>query len=273
MGKADYQEYLRSPEWDALRKQVYRRADGNCELCGAPAGAVHHVRYPKQFKDDHPNNLLAVCEDCHKKLHGIREEVVTERPYVYCAGKVGYPNWRRVLFPDILDTDIAGDDLILGGKNPAVGDYECRGKLPLDYTGQVKYSGPFFVSCGGHGASHGPDSHGITGFYGERVEDTDSKILFPRSQIVTLCQQWLQDADAVFAWFDKETAHGSFGSLIELGWASSVGTPICIASNSRALLRETWFATHLPLTMACYGTGVKVCWEDFVSTHLGRMVA
>ena len=76
----NYQEYLESPEWDALRKEAYDRAGGLCELCGGKAEAVHHTHYPKSLKDDNLSRLVVVCEACHQKLHGITGEVA-ERLY------------------------------------------------------------------------------------------------------------------------------------------------------------------------------------------------
>ena len=74
MGRAeDYRNYLRSDQWASLRKLVLDRASGQCELCGVrPPQDVHHIRYPKRFDDDHPDNLLALCGKCHEKQHGIR---------------------------------------------------------------------------------------------------------------------------------------------------------------------------------------------------------
>jgi hypothetical protein len=60
-----------------MREVILQRARGVCELCRAvPATQVHHVRYPKRFSDDHPDNLLAVCDRCHELNHGIRDDVM-----------------------------------------------------------------------------------------------------------------------------------------------------------------------------------------------------
>lgn len=78
--KTEYQAYLASPAWAWLREQVMVRANGQCEMCQkVPAVAVHHVRYPKVFADDHPDNLLALCSNCHEKTHGIRVKVMNEQ--------------------------------------------------------------------------------------------------------------------------------------------------------------------------------------------------
>jgi hypothetical protein len=73
-----YSDYLHSRKWEALRKTALVRADHQCELCNAPYKAVHHIKYPKKYKEDHIDNLLVVCDQCHAKLHGIRDEQIIE---------------------------------------------------------------------------------------------------------------------------------------------------------------------------------------------------
>jgi hypothetical protein len=68
-----YSDYLNSEKWDSLKKLALERADYKCELCGATYKAVHHVKYPKKYQNDHIDNLLVVCGKCHAKLHGIRD--------------------------------------------------------------------------------------------------------------------------------------------------------------------------------------------------------
>ncbi|QTA87080.1 DUF3276 family protein [Desulfonema magnum] len=70
----DYADYLQSKHWEGLRKKALERADYKCELCKGSYAAVHHIRYPKKYQGDHLDNLLVVCEKCHAKLHGIRDE-------------------------------------------------------------------------------------------------------------------------------------------------------------------------------------------------------
>jgi len=74
--KGRYQEYLESPEWDELRKEAYKQTNHRCELCGDFAEAVHHIKYPKSFNEDCLENLLVVCDRCHKLLHGLAAETL-----------------------------------------------------------------------------------------------------------------------------------------------------------------------------------------------------
>jgi len=64
-----YHEYLKSPEWYALRERVMRRADGFCEICalGQPT-QVHHTTYKHVFHE-FIWELRAVCDRCHARLH------------------------------------------------------------------------------------------------------------------------------------------------------------------------------------------------------------
>jgi hypothetical protein len=95
--KEEYNFYLKSNEWQWLKNEVMYRAKGICELCGnISATAVHHVKYPKVFSEDHPDNLLALCKPCHEKQHGIRVEKMSNElvsnsqkiSFVFC-GKSG----------------------------------------------------------------------------------------------------------------------------------------------------------------------------------------
>lgn len=68
-----YRDYLRSGVWATKRAVSMERTDGFCQFCGRPATNVHHVRYPKQLGDEHPNSLIPVCDQCHSISHGVQE--------------------------------------------------------------------------------------------------------------------------------------------------------------------------------------------------------
>ncbi len=71
MSYASYAEYLQTPEFKAIRAQVFKRAAGKCERCGVrPPRDPHHLRYPKWGTFDVPENLIAVCHECHCEIHG-----------------------------------------------------------------------------------------------------------------------------------------------------------------------------------------------------------
>ena len=66
-----YREYLQHPKFRAVRAQVMERAGGICEHCEQrPATEVHHLRYPPWGTFDVPENMIAVCHECHCEIHG-----------------------------------------------------------------------------------------------------------------------------------------------------------------------------------------------------------
>ena len=101
MAIKNYQDYLQSKEWASLRDRAYERADGTCELCGGKPKAVHHIKYPKHNDTDKLRNLLAVCGDCHDKLHGVK------RLY----------NWRNMHLTTLKDLSNEIEDLVVINKN------------------------------------------------------------------------------------------------------------------------------------------------------------
>jgi len=68
----NYQQYLKSSQWKALRQQAILRSGGKCELCGSRKHlVVHHTKYPKVLGEEHLDTLQCLCEDCHNvKCHG-----------------------------------------------------------------------------------------------------------------------------------------------------------------------------------------------------------
>lgn len=67
----EYQDYLRSPQWAAIRRAVWQRCGGVCEHCGQePMQQVHHKTYARLFKE-HLTDLEGLCEMCHEFRHGL----------------------------------------------------------------------------------------------------------------------------------------------------------------------------------------------------------
>lgn len=73
----NYEAYLASPEWDALREKAMNRDDRKCRVCGRAAEQVHHHKYPKDWNDDCLANLVCACGTCHKRIHGLDGSVDT----------------------------------------------------------------------------------------------------------------------------------------------------------------------------------------------------
>jgi 5-methylcytosine-specific restriction endonuclease McrA len=67
---ARHEAHLQTPKWKALRHRVMARANGVCEGCGmAQATDVHHLTYVR-LGDEMLFDLVAVCRNCHNKIHG-----------------------------------------------------------------------------------------------------------------------------------------------------------------------------------------------------------
>lgn len=67
-----YSEYLKSPEWREIRREILRLARYRCERCDASNVRlqVHHKTYVNRGYEE-IEDLEAVCDACHKKEHGI----------------------------------------------------------------------------------------------------------------------------------------------------------------------------------------------------------
>jgi hypothetical protein len=66
-----YYDYLQSPQWDSLRKAKLKEAGYRCQLCNANGKiAVHHRTYDRVF-NELLSDLIALCDPCHEKFHGI----------------------------------------------------------------------------------------------------------------------------------------------------------------------------------------------------------
>ena len=46
-----------------------------CELCGATATDVHHIKYKSRGGKDELSNLMGLCRNCHNKAHN---EIIKE---------------------------------------------------------------------------------------------------------------------------------------------------------------------------------------------------
>lgn len=71
--RAEYLLYLKSAGWGEQRAVALERTSGFCQYCGEVASQVHHVKYPKQFGEEHPHSLIPVCERCHNISHGVQK--------------------------------------------------------------------------------------------------------------------------------------------------------------------------------------------------------
>ena len=64
-----YNAYLKTTAWRWKRQAVLKRANYWCEGCaGRPATQAHHLTYA-HMGDELLFELVAVCEDCHRRIH------------------------------------------------------------------------------------------------------------------------------------------------------------------------------------------------------------
>jgi 5-methylcytosine-specific restriction endonuclease McrA len=64
-----YNAYLRSAEWKMKREGVLLRSQGRCEKCDKRLPIqVHHLTY-ERVGNELPEDLAALCFDCHRPIH------------------------------------------------------------------------------------------------------------------------------------------------------------------------------------------------------------
>lgn len=74
VGRAEYAQYLSSPEWRAKRQLVLKRCGGTCEGCmSAAVDQVHHLTY-KHIYRELLFELVGLCDECHRVAHDEENE-------------------------------------------------------------------------------------------------------------------------------------------------------------------------------------------------------
>lgn len=74
--RAAYDEYMRSPEWAALRREWFEEerstgAPAACAVCGATTTLeLHHLDYQRLGAERH-EDLVALCAEHHKRVHDV----------------------------------------------------------------------------------------------------------------------------------------------------------------------------------------------------------
>lgn len=67
--KEEYNRYLKSPVWAAIKIELYEHRGRKCEICGrARKLQVHHKHYKNIFNEE-PEDLLILCDICHREQH------------------------------------------------------------------------------------------------------------------------------------------------------------------------------------------------------------
>ncbi len=73
----DYGEYLRTDHWQELREVTAFLSKYTCQKCGKKIklseSNLHHLNY-KNLGNECQDDVLFLCRECHKKIHGIGVE-------------------------------------------------------------------------------------------------------------------------------------------------------------------------------------------------------
>lgn len=70
-----YQKYLRGKTFKQIREQVLERDGWRCQCCGRGLDdgiqlTVHHKTYEHLYNEkEHLEDLICLCEICHKAIH------------------------------------------------------------------------------------------------------------------------------------------------------------------------------------------------------------
>lgn len=69
MKNKDYNNYLKTKHWKQKRQKVLKSAKYKCQLCSSKEKLnVHHNTY-KNIGNEKKEDLIVLCEKCHKKFH------------------------------------------------------------------------------------------------------------------------------------------------------------------------------------------------------------
>lgn len=67
-----YQQYLKSPKWQVIRRIIAMRDNYTCQECGCDCRKkfeVHHLHYKYLFREEeHPACLVLLCPECHRRI-------------------------------------------------------------------------------------------------------------------------------------------------------------------------------------------------------------
>ena len=62
---------LNAQAYRILHRKILERDGWRCQACGSMSGLeVHHMQRRSQLGDDCDVNLITLCADCHRAIHG-----------------------------------------------------------------------------------------------------------------------------------------------------------------------------------------------------------
>ena len=110
-----YAEYLQSEHWKNLRDEFFLTYGDQCLICDTSIGVqAHHWRYQRSWYDCTIEDLIALCDRHHKKVHEngndkLNKEQLVERYFRYhsqLSSSYRDPDWyiedfkRRGMLPE-----------------------------------------------------------------------------------------------------------------------------------------------------------------------------
>jgi hypothetical protein len=66
----NYYAYLKTPQWETLRRHALERDGQRCRICNSAKFLhVHHRKYPKVYGEESVSDLTTLCSACHDTYH------------------------------------------------------------------------------------------------------------------------------------------------------------------------------------------------------------
>lgn len=60
----DYDDFLKSDQWQLFRTVIFEHYKGRCQICGDPGSDVHHKTY--KYGLFNPRCVTLLCRPCHE---------------------------------------------------------------------------------------------------------------------------------------------------------------------------------------------------------------
>lgn len=66
-----YADYILTEHWQHFRKEAIKFFNYKCGACGETKNTcIHHNNYENRGRETF-NDVICLCDSCHKKIHGI----------------------------------------------------------------------------------------------------------------------------------------------------------------------------------------------------------
>ena len=94
----DYKEQIKSPKWQKRRLEIMERDNFTCQICGCRDKTlhVHHTNYipEREIWEYEDNQLITLCENCHRKEHGDYSQKLAE--FISVMRYAGFTNYEII---------------------------------------------------------------------------------------------------------------------------------------------------------------------------------